>query len=1058
MQKIILFSAVIFCWLNLHAQPGELDSTFGINGIVKTPINSGRNSIAIQADGKILIGSTSLARYNTDGSLDSSFGGGIIPIWKKPGRSICAIAIQADEKIVVAVETRERYYHLLLARYNKDGSQDATFGEDGIITTLLSWGNREDGSKASFLAIQNDNKIIVANNKTIMRLNKDGSDFTAFGPGFTITSLALQSDDKIVVAGGANGDFALARFNADCSIDSSFSDDGKQTTDFGYDESAYSITIEDNGKIVAAGGDPYIHINDKFAVARYNADGTLDRSFSGDGRQTTDFSLDNGVRADLTVTQTDGKIVVAGTAYIDDHAKFALARYNTDGTLDNAFGSNGKQIKEVNESILSSMVITKDKLYTGSVSYDKYQYFDYFDVLARFQLNEPAVTTIRINNPYNYQSFTGPATINITALTKAVKGTVSKVEFYNGTTLLSSDHTFPYSFTWKNVPVGNYALTAKATDNTGFIATSPDLHISVVPDIAPVVTITSPYNNQIYRGPTTVSISADATDGDPGGTISKVEFYIGSTLMHTDSTSPYTYSWENVPPGKYAVTAKATDNTRNATTSSVVNFSMQKNLAPTVSIQILNDNKIFEAPATIPIFIAANDTDDEVAEGYLYSGTTLIKHFYLYELEQYYDWSNVPVGDYTLTAKVIDNWGLTTTSAPVHVKVIPKQPTVTITNPPDNTIYGEPAEIFMNAKVTSQDMDGSITKVEFYNGAKLLHTENSAPFNYTWNNVSIGNYTIIAKTTFSSGKMITSAPVHVSVTDKPSPISISIPSNILDYTSWARIKINATVTDPDSTIKKVEFYHSNGSYQYLLHTELKFPYGFLWTYVPAGNHTIIAKAIDDSGKVTTSNAINVSVVEENVPPVVSIASPVADTIYTGPATIRLIAEAKDPNDRIGKVEFYNGTALLRTEYYYPYTYSWANVQPGTYTITAKAYDDKGLSATSEPVTVTVDASSLPIVKSKPVSENNKADLKGALSLTLSPNPARSTLQISTKSLQLNKPSTISVISASGVVMKTIQSNASDKVVQLDVSSLISGVYTVKVVSGDKVMYKRFVKL
>jgi hypothetical protein len=87
----------------------------------------------------------------------------------------------------------------------------------------------------------------------------------------------------------------------------------------------------------------------------------------------------------------------------------------------------------------------------------------------------------------------------------------------------------------------------------------------------------------------------------------------------------------------------------------------------------------------------------------------------------------------------------------------------------------------------------------------------------------------------------------------------------------------------------------------------------------AGNYTLTAKAFDNSGNVATSNAINVSVVDENVPPVVSIVSPVNDTTFTGPATIRLIANAKDPNDQISKVEFYNGTTLIRTEHYYPYS-------------------------------------------------------------------------------------------------------------------------------------------
>jgi hypothetical protein len=285
----------------------------------------------------------------------------------------------------------------------------------------------------------------------------------------------------------------------------------------------------------------------------------------------------------------------------------------------------------------------------------------------------------------------------------------------------------------------------------------------------------------------------------------------------------------------------------------------------------------------------------------------------------------------------------------------------------------------------------------------------------------------------------------------PPTVSLTIPYNIVKYTAPARIKLNAAATDKDGTITKVQFF--NGDTR--IHTEDVYPYGFLWIDVPVGSYTLTAKAFDNSGNVTTSNSIKVSVVEENVPPVVSIASPADDTTYTGPATILLIANAKDPNDRISKVEFYNGTTLLRTEHYYPYTYWWSNVQPGTYTITAKAYDDKGLSGTSKPIKIKVTNAT---IVSRPSSVNSKTDVNGALSLRLSPVPARSTLQIYTKGLQLNNPSTISVLSSTGVLVKTIQSNASDKFVQLDVSSLVRGVYTIKVMNGEKVAYRQFVKL
>jgi hypothetical protein len=288
--------------------------------------------------------------------------------------------------------------------------------------------------------------------------------------------------------------------------------------------------------------------------------------------------------------------------------------------------------------------------------------------------------------------------------------------------------------------------------------------------------------------------------------------------------------------------------------------------------------------------------------------------------------------------------------------------------------------------------------------------------------------------------------------NKPPTVSLSIPYNIVKYASPAWIKLNATSTDEDGKITKVQFF--NGTTR--LHTEDVYPYGFLWIDVPVGNYTLTAKAFDDSGNVATSNSINVSVVEENVPPVVSIVRPVDDTTYTGFATIKLIAKAKDPNDKISKVEFYNGTALIRTEYYYPYTYTWNNLPAGTYTITAKAYDDKGLSAVSEPVTVTV-SSIQPIVKAKRYSVTPKHS-NSTLRVTLSPNPVTNMLNIRIEGGQLNQQATISILSASGVVVKTIPVTALDHLMSVDVSSLARGVYVIKVVNGDRILEQQFVKL
>ena len=159
--------------------------------------------------------------------------------------------------------------------------------------------------------------------------------------------------------------------------------------------------------------------------------------------------------------------------------------------------------------------------------------------------------------------------------------------------------------------------------------------------------------------------------------------------------------------------------------------------------------------------------------------------------------------------------------------------------------------------------------------------------------------------------------------------------------------------------------------------------------------------------------------------------------------------------RITRVEFYRDSTLLRTEYKYPYTYNWTNVLAGTYTITAKATDNWGAQTVSAPITVIV-ISDTSIVSNKPYLENQKTVLNDALSLNLNPNPATNIVNIYTSGLQQSKPATLSIISVSGIVLKTIHIN--NAATRLDVSSLISGVYTIKIISGDKVLHNRFVKL
>ncbi len=177
--------------------------------------------------------------------------------------------------------------------------------------------------------------------------------------------------------------------------------------------------------------------------------------------------------------------------------------------------------------------------------------------------------TVSITSPANNATFTAPASVTINATAADSDGTVSKVEFYNGATLLNTDTTSPYSYTWTGVAVGSYSLTAKAYDNAGAITTSAAVNITVNPaNVPPTVSITAPANGAVVLAPASVAISATAADTD--GSVMTVEFYNGATLLNTDNTSPYSYTWTGVAAGTYSLTAKAYDNAGAITTSAPV--------------------------------------------------------------------------------------------------------------------------------------------------------------------------------------------------------------------------------------------------------------------------------------------------------------------------------------------------------------------------------------------------------------------------------------------------------------------------------------------------------
>ena len=347
-----------------YNRDGSLDTSFDGDGKVTTAIGSGATiwEIALQRDGKIVAagegGSNfALARYNRDGTLDTTFGtGGKVSAGFGSGSGGQAVLLQPDGKIVVAGKSRQDGYdNFAVARYNRNGTLDTTFSDDGKVITPLS----QRGDTARAVSLQPDGKIVAGgvaggNFFALARYNRDGTPDGDFGTGTGKVStdlstaadhaygVVVQPDGKIVAAGDSTSgsDFAVVRYNANGTLDTTFGTGGKVTTSLGLISGARAMALQPDGKIVLAGS-ASDGTNSDFALVRYNHNGTLDRSFSGDGKVTTPVGSGNDAAYAVAV-QPDGKFVVAGYSHNGNNNDFALVRYNRNGTLDTSFDGDGK--------------------------------------------------------------------------------------------------------------------------------------------------------------------------------------------------------------------------------------------------------------------------------------------------------------------------------------------------------------------------------------------------------------------------------------------------------------------------------------------------------------------------------------------------------------------------------------------------------------------------------------------------------------------------------------------------------------------------------------------
>jgi uncharacterized delta-60 repeat protein len=382
------------------AAPGQLDPTFGAGGTAITEFpssSSGARAVAVQADGRVvaagfahtndsIVSDFALTRYDMAGVLDGAFGIGGRVRTDFGGRfdEALAVAVQPDGRIVVAGSSSDATgSDMAVARYTSDGNLDASFGGDGM--ALVEFGGE---ASARAVGLQRDGKVVLAgrvdrpfgagccvSDFAVARLTRAGVPDSSFsGDGRVVTdflpgadngqdaahAVLVQADGRVLAAGsgtagGTSVDFAVARYRADGSLDPTFGNDGRVTSDFvGFFDEIRDVAVDGEGRIVAGGQSCELPgTSDEvcdFGVARYTARGTLDPRFGHRGRVRTDLGADlsEGIRG--VVVQPGNRIVAAGQTNGPGGADVGLARYRSDGRLDRGFGVEGIVITAVSPS------------------------------------------------------------------------------------------------------------------------------------------------------------------------------------------------------------------------------------------------------------------------------------------------------------------------------------------------------------------------------------------------------------------------------------------------------------------------------------------------------------------------------------------------------------------------------------------------------------------------------------------------------------------------------------------------------------------------------------
>jgi uncharacterized protein (DUF1800 family) len=426
---------------------------------------------------------------------------------------------------------------------------------------------------------------------------------------------------------------------------------------------------------------------------------------------------------------------------------------------------------------------------------------------------------------------------------------------------------------WRPVMQGETRLTKQATQRSSGWRSGLIVVVALAAGLIAGVTQAQRGNN-----PPTVTLSASATSistgttsvltasaSDSDGTISKVVFFDGLTMLATDTTAPYQYTFAPMVAGTYTLTAIAIDNlnAQGASNPVTITVAVGTNQPPTVSLAA--SPTAVKVGASSLLTATASDVDGTISKVTFYDGSTFLGQAMSAPFT--YDFKPQTTGTHTVTAVAFDDANAQTTSGAVSITVSASD---SRNNPPTISLSATSTAIQVGTSTTlnatAADSDGTVTKVEFYNGTALLSTDTTSPYSGTFSTATAGTYSLKAVATDNSANQTTSNTVTITVTTAPAGtglprVTLTVNNTLLVPGATVTLSATAAATSAGATVSKVSFFQNGAK----IIDDLVTPYNTTVTLPNAGTYLFSAQVTDSLGQVVST--LNQKAVVQTAPAV-----------------------------------------------------------------------------------------------------------------------------------------------------------------------------------------------